>query len=177
MRLQQHPRDAPLCATRPAAGAALPAELSAPPAVLDAMARGAARVLRGLGARAGGAGAELLASTPDGLPLLGSHAGFEDGRVIVAAAAGGTSGTFCRYCEDLLMSTPTPDRSRRAPCLSSLYRPSFFEQFAGPIDFYCLCSCLFRANLWALGGQYERKAGLNQGVLSVRIDCSLCANG
>lgn len=88
MRLQQHPRDAPPCAVRPAKGAALPAELVAPPAVLDAMACGAARVLRGLGARAGGAGAELMASTPDSLPLLGSHGGFEDGRVFVAAAAG-----------------------------------------------------------------------------------------
>ena len=89
MRLQQHPRDALPCVARPVHGAGLPAGFTAPPVLPDAMARSAAAVLRGLGARAGGCGADLLSATPDGLPLLGSHAGFEEGRVIVAAAAGG----------------------------------------------------------------------------------------
>ena len=88
-RVQQLPRDARPCGARPAPGADPPAYLAAPRPALDAAAAAAAAVARGLGARAGGCGVELQPVAPDGQPLLGSHPGFEEGRVVVAAGAGG----------------------------------------------------------------------------------------
>jgi hypothetical protein len=87
-RVQQPPCDAAPCSER-----ALPSGTASPAAALAPAAAHAAGMARGLGAlggggRASGSGYVLHAVTADGAPALGPHPGFEDGRVVVAAAAG-----------------------------------------------------------------------------------------
>ncbi len=95
-RVQQLPCDAAPCSERALPGAGASPGTADPAAALAAAAAHAAGVARGLGALGGGSrggggaggGHVLHTVTADGAPALGPHPGFEDGRVVVAAAAG-----------------------------------------------------------------------------------------